>query len=278
MKIAEQSRNSMLASQLPLIVAHRGSSAIAPENTLAAFRRAISDGAEGIEFDVRLSKDNQPVVFHDLDLKRICGMEEKVSDLNASSLRNLDAGSWFNRINKSAKEDFSVEGIPTLAETLDLLSGFRGAIYVELKADDSDAASISTAVAEVIESSGLISQVIVKSFDLEFIQHFRNRLPLVKTASLFTPKVKTVLNKEKRLIRVSSELGVDRISLHFSLATKRLMRKAYENGLPVTIWTVDSPRWIKRAIELGIDHIITNEPAQLLARRTDFLSRQNQLA
>ena len=85
-------------NDLPLIIAHRGASALAPENTLAAFRKAIEDGAEGIEFDVRLSKDGKAVVFHDADLKRIAGRDEKIIDLSFAELQKIDMGTWFNRV------------------------------------------------------------------------------------------------------------------------------------------------------------------------------------
>ncbi len=80
----------------PLIIAHRGASAIAPENTLAAFRRAIDDGAEGIEFDVRLTKDGVPVVLHDAQLNRVGRCEGRVIDFTSKQLQKLDVGSWFN--------------------------------------------------------------------------------------------------------------------------------------------------------------------------------------
>jgi glycerophosphoryl diester phosphodiesterase len=81
----------------PLIIAHRGASALAPENTLAAFRRAIADGAEGIEFDVRLAKDNVPVVIHDADLKRVGARNGSVGEYTSAELGKIDVGSWFNR-------------------------------------------------------------------------------------------------------------------------------------------------------------------------------------
>ena len=105
----------------PLIVAHRGASALAPENTLAAFRRAVDDGADGIEFDVRLAKDNAAVVFHDSTLIRTAQTDGRVSDFTSSELSEFDVGSWFNRMSrKRANPVFADEHIPTL----ELLWGF----------------------------------------------------------------------------------------------------------------------------------------------------------
>ena len=260
----------------PLIIAHRGASALAPENTLAAFKKAIDDHSEGIEFDVRLTKDGVPVVFHDSDLKRICGVEEKVSALTATELMALNAGSWFNEKNRAiAHESFESEKIPTLKSTLEFLKGFKGKIYIELKAKNANVQLLAKAVCDLVKTTELGSQVIIKSFKLDAIPLVKGYLPEVSTASLFTPKVMTVLRKEKRLINISKELGADRLSLHFSLATRKLMRKAKKQRIPVTIWTVDNPRWVNRAIELRIDHIITNDPATLIARRHQILRKNS---
>ena len=136
-------------SDLPLIIAHRGASALAPENTLAAFRKAIEDGAEGIEFDVRLSKDGTAVVFHDADLKRIAGRDEKIIDLSFEELQKIDIGSWFNRVfPRLENEQFSNETIPTLQDVLDLLKDFRGLIYIELKCKEREVEPLAEAVCQ----------------------------------------------------------------------------------------------------------------------------------
>ncbi len=259
----------------PLIIAHRGASALAPENTFAAFRRAIEDGAEGIEFDVRLTKDRVPVIFHDSTLKRICGIKKKVSKVSFEELKSLDAGSWFNeRSRLLTNERFSQERIPSLNELLSFLDDFPGKIYIELKAKESNINAISDSVCAEIISSKLLSQIIVKSFNLDVVARIRKVCPDVKVAALFAPKVKTILRKDKRLINVANDIKADRLSLHFSLASRKLLKRAAKNGLPVTIWTANNPRWISRAIQLGIDHIITNNPARLLETRRQLLENE----
>jgi glycerophosphoryl diester phosphodiesterase len=255
----------------PLIVAHRGSSARAPENTLAAFRQAIADGAEGVEFDVRLSKDGEVVVFHDSTLRRIAGKTEHVSSLTAAELGRIDAGSWFkHRVESSA--DFSGETIPTLRRLLDFLRDFEGVIYIELKCRENEAERLAAAVCEVIENSPRLSQMIVKSFQLEVIPHVRRICPNVRTAALFAPKIMTVLRKEKRLVNIAADLGAHMLSVHFSLATRKLMKKAAKKELPVTIWTADNPRWVKRAMKLGLYAVISNDPAVLLEKRDELIA------
>lgn len=251
----------------PLIVAHRGSSALAPENTLAAFRRALADGAEGVEFDVRLARD-EVVVFHDPTLARVAGRADRIARLTADELGRIDVGSWFNRrFPERARPEFADETVPTLRSVLELLSGFDGVVYVELKCRESEVKELSRAVCDIIRDSPLLSRMIVKSFQLDVIPEIRKHCPEVRTAALFAPKILTILRKEKRLVDVASDLGAGMISVHYSLATANLMEKASKRGLPVTIWTVDNPLWVKRARKLGLYAVITNDPARLLAVR-----------
>ena len=106
----------------PLIIAHRGASAEAPENTLAAFRRAIELKPDGVEFDVRLAADGVPVVIHDATLVRTAGLKRRVADLTSAELAKIDVGSWFNRRHPHlANEAYSDEGIPTVTNVLELL-------------------------------------------------------------------------------------------------------------------------------------------------------------
>src|SRR5688572_4680709 len=121
----------MKTHQKPLIIAHRGASALAPENTFAAFQRAISDGAEGIEFDVRLAADGVPVVFHDADLKRLAQRDGEIIKYSFAELQNFEVGSWFNRKKPEfADSRFSEEKIPSFAALLDFLKDYKGLIYV----------------------------------------------------------------------------------------------------------------------------------------------------
>lgn len=260
-----------LKSETPLIIAHRGASEIAPENTLTAFQKAIDDGAEGIEFDVRLSKDSV-VVFHDATLNRVGLKKGAVAQFSAAELQKTDVGSWFNKsYPKLAQTDFSTETVPTLTQTLEFLKNFRGLIYIELKCRESEVEKLSKAVCKIIKNSALLPQIIVKSFQLEVIPTIKENCPKVKTAALFAPQIMTILRKEKRLVNVADDLGADMVSVHFSLATRKLIKKAEKKNLPVTIWTADNPRWVKRAFNLGLFAVITNNPARLLAQKEEYL-------
>lgn len=256
---------------MPLIIAHRGASADAPENTRAAFRRAIAAGADGIEFDVRLSHDSIPIVFHDATLRRLARIENRISDLTAEELKKIDVGSWFNRaFPRKADKNFSAETIPTLADTFDLLKDFPGLIYVELKGR-SRIPALARAVLNSIGETSLRSQIIVKSFHLEAVKLVKKIQPDIRAAALFEPKILTVLRKKKLILDEAERCNADQISIHRSLATSKFVASAREKNFSVAIWTADNPVWVRRAFDYGVGAIITNDPARLLAVRREIL-------
>jgi glycerophosphoryl diester phosphodiesterase len=255
----------------PLIVAHRGSSAFAPENTRAAFRRAIEEGADGIEFDVRRAGDGVPVVFHDPTLERTGRMSARVSEMTSVQLSEVDVGSWFNDMYPDrAKSIYAAERVPTLADTLLQLNSFKGRIYIELKCGDSEIESLCRNVCEIIADSPLRSQLVIKSFKLGVIPFVRYACPGVRTAALFAPQIMRFLRKEKHIVKIAEEFGADELSVHYSLVSRKLMKKVAKRSMPVAIWTADSPGWIRRGTTLGLRAIITNYPALLIAARNEF--------
>lgn len=262
----------------PLIIAHRGASASAPENTLAAFARAVEAGADGVELDVRLSKDGKPVVIHDATLSRTAGISTRVADMTAEQLSIVDAGSWFNSAFPArARSEFAGEGIPSLRSVLQLLEKIRGPIYIEMKCEtELDVSPLVDAVCREIAGSPLLERMIVKSFRLGIVPQTRAVLPGVQTAALFAPKVMRLLRKEKYLINIAQELGADHLSVHKSLVSRKLTRKAAKYGMPVTVWTVNTARWIPRARKWGLFAVITNDPLKMLACRESMLRRHEQ--
>lgn len=259
-------------SEKPLIIAHRGASAFAPENTFAAFRRAIADGADGIELDVRLSKDGVPVVFHDATLQRLAGIERRAADLTAAELREIEVGSWFNRAFPGRADDkFASEKIPLSAELFEFLADFKNLIYVELKSEDSTTAALAEQVCGLIRRTNLAPNIIVKSFNLEAVKTIKRLAPELRRAALFEPTMRTVLRKKKCILDEARKCGADEISIHYSLATKSFVRRAREENFSTVIWTADKPVWVGRAFDYGISAIITNDPANLLAERARLL-------
>ncbi len=254
----------------PLIIAHRGSSISEPENTIAAFRRAVEDGADGIELDVRLAADGVAVVIHDSDLKRTAGIRGRVSGLSSEQLSMIDVGSEFRKNGEWSKGPDPGHRLPTLSDVLLELSEFQGLIYIELKCKERDAGPLAVSVARSLSTARLAGEVVIKSFRLSALVHVRRACPEIRTAALFAPRILSILRKEKHLVRIAAELGVSELSLHRSLVTRKLMKKAARRGLPVTVWTANHPRWVKRALRLGVKAIITNDPARLIRRRSEL--------
>jgi glycerophosphoryl diester phosphodiesterase len=247
-------------SRQPLIIAHRGASATAPENTLAAFRAAIDAGADGVEFDVQLASDGVPVVIHDTTLKRTAGVDKRVADLTSAELGTADVGSWFGL-------QFAGEAVPTLEQTLQLLSDHDGPIYIELKCELDNFRPLVAAVCDQIRSASILPQIIVKSFRLAAIPEVRRLLPGVRTAALFEPSIMTILRRREHIVKMAREFGADELSVHRALATNQLCALASAAGLPMAVWTVDDARWIARSRQRAIRALITNHPAALIRQR-----------
>lgn len=250
------------STQYPLIIGHRGSSFFAPENTMIAFKKSYEVGADGIEFDVRLSKDGAAVVIHDANLKRTGKRIESISQLSAKELSKIDVGSWFNcRYPIRAKEEFSKATVPTLKEVFEEFKGKDFLLYVEMKFDaGKDYKPLVEAIAKEIHSHQIEKQVVVESFDLRAIKELKSIAPEVKTAALFEPKFLRLVRTKKRLIEEALAHGADEIAPHYTLATRQTVKASAQAGLKTVIWTTDNPIWVQRSIKYGIHAIITNKP------------------
>lgn len=258
----------------PLIIAHRGASAHAPENTLASFQMAIDAGADGVELDVRLAKDGVPVVIHDRNLKRLAGRGDLVADLTTRELAAVDVGSHFNSMfPKHAHEEFVGVGIPTLAEVLALFAK-SGVVHVELKVDKKrELRPLVNAVCGIVHDSSTLPRIVLSSFRLTAIAEAKHALPSVKTAALFSPTIMKFIKRRRHMIALARAFGANEISPYRSLVTPKFVKVAREVGMAVNIWTCDNTKWIDRAFKLGIDAVMTNDPPALLARRETLCSR-----
>src|ERR1041384_2426876 len=151
----------------PLIIGHRGASAVAPENTMAAFRKAIAVGADGIEFDVRLSRDGVPVVIHDSTLHRTAGLPQRIAEVTWSELGSVDVGSWFARKKNLSPGSFANETVPALRELFTLFQSNNLTLCLEMKCDSAaEYAPLAEACCRLIDEYGLKERVIVECFKL----------------------------------------------------------------------------------------------------------------
>lgn len=254
----------------PLIIGHRGASAVAPENTLVAFERAFADGADGIELDVRLSRDGVPVVIHDANLKRTGGSAQAIAEMTAAELARADAGSWFNRAHPAlARPDYATQFVPTLDQVFAILktsSTRDGIVYVELKIDRGERFhDLVEAVANLISLRGLTEQVVVISFTLAAVALIKELNSSIRTGALFEPKRSAHrVVRRSPMIPAALDCGASEILFHRLLATRHVVETALEADLVPVVWTVDDPKWIERAHTRGIHALMTNDPAMMI--------------
>jgi glycerophosphoryl diester phosphodiesterase len=236
----------------PLIVAHRGSSGIAPENTMAAFRQAMRDRADAIELDVRLTQEEELVVFHDAHLSRTTDGKGFIRNYTYNELCQLSAGAWFAR-------EFAQQKIPLLSEVFQLVNGKVG-LNVEMKPDRNRRRGevLVDKCCELICQSGMELQVLLSSFDHSLIKIAKKNHPSIITGLLLHPLKQTVRSPVKKALK----LKCDYIIFGSRTLQKRLTARAHDNGLLVAEYTVNSRRRFERALRYGVDAVITNYPVK----------------
>ncbi len=232
----------------PQVIAHRGASAEAPENTAAAFRRALAIGVDGVELDAHLSADGMPVVIHDHVLDRTTDGWGPVGGLSLAELRRLDAGRWFG-------ESYAGEHILTLAEALDLLRGVR--VIVEIKNAPVAYPGVTERVAAVIRESGHPA-VTVSSFDHPVLVEMKTQMPSLETAVLYVARPVNPL-------RLAQDAGAAVLHPHWAMLTRDLVTSAHAAGLRVETWVVDEPEDLRRIVAMGPDGVMTNRAERLRA-------------
>jgi glycerophosphoryl diester phosphodiesterase len=237
-------RHPFFASARPLVFAHRGGSGLAPENTIAAFDTALALGADGLELDVRLSKDGVVVVHHDASLDRTTDVRGDVSALTAAELSRVDAGYRFTRHDA---HPFRGQGIavPALA---DVLARYRDArIVVEFKLN---VAELAAAVVEVVRRADAVERVCVGSFDLRVLHAARTLEPALATSAA----------RQEVRWPVYEGFQVPEWSGATRVVSRRFVDAAHRAGLGVHVWTVDTEDRACRLLACGVDGLITDRP------------------
>lgn len=270
--------------QRPLVIAHRGASGLAPENTLAAFRLALALGADGVEMDVQMSADGWPVVIHDARVNRTTDGEGSVSRLTVDQFKRLDAGRWFDRrlsrrprVRAMAQRifgqgaatapRFSGEPVPSLEEALLLLTPAPlKRIYIELKGNPAHNQALLEAVLSLVREFRVDRSVTLLSFDHAIVRRAKELARDIRTAATFPVRGRRLIST-RSIIRAAEKAGVDEVALHFGLANKRSVGALHDRGLSVSVWTVNSKIAMRRLAAAGVDAIMTDFPNRLL----DFL-------
>jgi glycerophosphoryl diester phosphodiesterase len=263
-KDAEMHERQILDSGL-LIIGHRGASGLAPENTHAAFVRAFDDGADGLEFDVRLASDGVPVVIHDSTLDRTGLASGQVESYDSEALSVCRVGQWFNLHHPLyGHMAYAHECVPTLAQMFARYGSDW--LYAELKCEDaSRRPALAQAVVRMARDYGITDKVIVKSFEFDSLREVKRLAPEIRTAALFGRSWPRPLVPAARILAEAEACGADEISLHHSLVRRATVEEAHRRGFAVLTWTVNSAAWVRRALELDLRAVFTDYPGRLRA-------------
>jgi glycerophosphoryl diester phosphodiesterase len=243
---------------VPIVYAHRGGAALRPENTIAAFDHGMACGADGLEFDVHLSKDGVVVIHHDDTLERTTDGRGALAGLTADELATLDACCHFR--DGTGRRPYSGLGfgVPTLR---DVLHRYPDApLIVELKAGGR---RLAHAVVDEIRAAGALHRVAIGSFYADALRAARAYEPALATGAakvetrwaLYRSWIGWPLGKTPyREFQVPERAGLTRI------VTRRFVRHAHRAGIPVKVWTVDTAEDIRRLVSYGVDAVITDRP------------------
>jgi glycerophosphoryl diester phosphodiesterase len=227
------------------VTAHRGSSRRAPENTLSAVRAAIEDGADYAEIDVQETADGVVVVLHDSDLMRMTGVNKKIWEIEYAELKELDVGSWFS-------EEFKGEKVPTLGEVV-ALAGDEIMLNIELKFNGHDQKLVERTV-EIIRESDFEARCVVTSLDSQGILQAKRQHPALEVGYILYQVVGDISN-----------MDVDFFSVNRSLVNRGFIASVHSREKDVHVWTVNTREDMTLMLDMGVDNIITDEPALLVS-------------
>ena len=232
-----------------LAIAHRGASGYAPENTLAAFRRAVAQGISFIETDLHLTRDAHLVAIHDETADRTTNGQGPIQNMTLAEVRRLDAGSWF-------ASEFMGERIPTLDDILEFARKNDIVFYLELKPTGfwgGEHALISQ-----LRNTTEIARSVILSFDPVILGNLRKLEPTLMTGLLLDGTISDPFEK-------AVEIGARQLAVRGDLVTPNFIHRARSLDLQVVCWTVNSPAHMRMLITAGVDGIMTDYPDRLLS-------------
>lgn len=236
------------------VIAHRGFSSVAPENTLSAVRKAIDLGVDIIEIDIHLTKDSVPVLLHDKTLNRTTNGKGPIYKYNFAELDSFDAGVKYSKKYKGEK-------IPSLEETMQLING-QCTLLIEIKNSGKNK-GIENKVAELIKKYNAYNWCIVQSFSTKAIKNTRSIDTKIEVMKIFAGKMMILPVYYDSGVTLASPRRfklADGININSKFVTARLVKKIHKSGKKIFVWTVNEPEEMKEMINLEVDGVITNYP------------------
>ncbi len=232
----------------PIILAHRGDLAHAPENTLASFAQALQKGADGVELDAKLTSDGQVIVIHDTTVDRTTNGKGRIQSHSLESIRQLDAGTWFN-------EKFSGEKVPLLEEVFELI-GKDKLINIELTNYATPRDGLVVKVCELIKRHNNQKQIIFSSFFPSNLKIAANTLPEIPRGLLAMPGWMGVWARSFGFMFGDYQA----LHLHISSISQQQVQRVHRINRRVHVWTANTPAEINQLKEWGVDGIFTDDP------------------
>lgn len=238
----------------PLIIAHRGAKAYAPENTMASFNFAAEVNADGVEFDIKLTKDGHIIIIHDLTVDRTTDGSGKVKDFTLAELKKLDAGKFFS-------EQYAGEEIPTLSDVLIKLPS-NLVINIEITNYGSMWDGLAKKTVELVKQLGKEKQILFSSFFPTNLMITKKLAPEIPVAILANSGASGWLSRSNLMRGISPQA----VHPYLSDVDKNFVDHQHKMGRKVNVWTVNDPFEMERLANLKVDGIITDDPQ--LARKT----------
>lgn len=226
-------------------IAHRGASGIAPENTIAAFNKAIEIGVDAVELDLHGTADGEIVVIHDASLDRTTDMSGQIKQTTLDSIKQADAGIWFD-------PQFSGEPIPTLTEALVCIAD-NAISLIEIKD-----ASITASVVKIVQDMNMLEQVVIISFNTTAIQTVRSLEPRISTGYIVGSNNKQI--QPNQLCQQLGLLGSNLLNVDHKLITAEFAYEVRRHGVTLWCWTVDDIDRMCQMQEFGVQGITSNRP------------------
>jgi glycerophosphoryl diester phosphodiesterase len=246
-------------SDAPLVIAHRGASLLAPENTIAAFKLAVELGADAIEFDVKLSCDGCPVVHHDMKLGRTTTGNGRVKDHSIGELKKFDAGVKFSK-------KFVGESIPTLKE---VVSEFQKDILlnIELTNYNDPLDDLPGSVLKLVKEYADLEKILISSFNPLALREVRKTNSEVRTALLLAPNLPNIIHHWLQRLTPHQDLHP-----HRGMVTEDMIKRIHQSNGRVNAWTINDYQHMVELLEKGINGIITDDVETALRARRDVYS------
>lgn len=233
------------------IIAHRGASTYAPENTLAAFQKALDQEVDGIELDVRLTKDNVPVICHDATVNRTSNGKGFIHNMTVDQLKKFDFGLSFSK-------KFKGERIPTLEEALTLIGDAPITLHIEIKNGPVIPENLEQKIVEFVYEYGFEDRVVYSSFDHHSLQRLTEIDPRANIGLLFHINLIHLFDYVE-----NTGLRVHSIHPNHFYVTEEMIEEAYKRNIEVNVYTVNNKAMALNYKKMGIDGLITNNPLVL---------------